>query len=314
MKRRISFNPNLIFSPGTRVVTRNALQAADAAAALPRGAVAVIVKSPADHTHAYRVRFVDGQERSLRRTEFTVLKHEQRNRIEPDENARDELDLFGCVIYRCVVGSRAYGLDNDDSDVDRRGIYLPPAEMHWSLYGVPEQLENPETEECYWELQKFLTLALKANPNVLECLYTPLIEHADPIARELLDMREAFLSKLLYQTYNGYVLSQFKKLEADLRNRGEIRWKHAMHLIRLLLSGIVALRERHIPLRVDQQREQLLAIRRGELSWEAINKWRLNLHREFDKEYGATALPQRPDYEKADALLVKARRGQVDGS
>ena len=43
-------------------------------AALPRGAVAVIVKSPADHTHAYRVRFVDGQERSLRRAEFAVFK------------------------------------------------------------------------------------------------------------------------------------------------------------------------------------------------------------------------------------------------
>ncbi len=23
------------------------------------------------------------------------------------------------------------------ADVDRRGIYLPPAELHWSLYGVP---------------------------------------------------------------------------------------------------------------------------------------------------------------------------------
>ena len=54
---------------------------------------------------------------------------------------------------------------------------------------MPEQLENDETQEAYWELQKFLTLALKANPNVLECLYTPLVEHATPLAQELLDMR-----------------------------------------------------------------------------------------------------------------------------
>ncbi len=54
------------------------------------------------------------------------------------------------VIYRCVVGSRAYGLDDSESDVDRRGIYLPPAELHWSLYGVPEQLEYNATEEVYW--------------------------------------------------------------------------------------------------------------------------------------------------------------------
>jgi hypothetical protein len=56
-------------------------------------------------------------------------------------------------------------------------------------------------------------------------------------AREMLDMRSAFLSKMVYQTYNGYVMSQFKKLQADLRNKGEVKWKHVMHLIRLLISG-----------------------------------------------------------------------------
>src|ERR1041385_7896977 len=89
-----------------------------------------------------------------------------RRPTEPDE-------LFHCVIYRCVVGSRAYGLEETGSDTDRRGIYLPPAELHWSLGGVPEQLENPAGEECYWELKKFLVLALKSNPTVLECLYSP---------------------------------------------------------------------------------------------------------------------------------------------
>ncbi len=54
--------------------------------------------------------------------------------------------------------------------VNRRVAH--PAELHWSLYGVPEQLENEETQEAYWELQKFIVLALKANPNVLECLYS----------------------------------------------------------------------------------------------------------------------------------------------
>ena len=89
---------------------------------------------------------------------------------------RPECNLFERVIYRCVIGSRAYGLEDAESDTDRRGIYLPPAELHWSLYGVPEQLENEATQEAYWEIQKFLVLALKANPNVLECLYTPLVE------------------------------------------------------------------------------------------------------------------------------------------
>ena len=86
--------------------------------------------------------------------------------MQQNTNPMAEYDLYQYVIYRCVVGSRTYGLDREESDFDRRGVYLPPAEMQWSLFGVPEQLENPETDECYWELQKFLTLALKANPNV----------------------------------------------------------------------------------------------------------------------------------------------------
>ena len=72
--------------------------------------------------------------------------------------------------------------------------------------GAPPQLQNEATQEVYWELQKFITLALKANPNVLECLYTPLVETATPLGEELLALRGNFLSKLVHQTYTHYVL------------------------------------------------------------------------------------------------------------
>jgi hypothetical protein len=210
-----------------------------------------------------------------------------------------------------VVGSRAYGLDHAESDTDRRGIYLAPAGLHWSLFGVPEQLERPESEECYWELQKFINLALRANPNVLECLYTPLVETVPPMAQERLDCRQIFLSKFVYQTYNGYVLSQFKKLEQDLRARGAIRWKHAMHLIRLLLSGITILREGFVPVRVEEYRDRLLEIRSGRSSWEAVDAWRLALHREFEAAYCETHLPEQPDYARANRFLIEARRSMA---
>jgi hypothetical protein len=227
------------------------------------------------------------------------------------EEALEAPDLYPYVIYRCIVGSRAYGLSHEASDTDYRGIYLPPAELHWSLAGVPEQLERPETEEAYWELQKFLILALKANPNILECLYTPLIELATPLAQELLAMRDCFLSKLIYQTYNGYVMGQFKKLEQDLRARGDIKWKHAMHLIRLLISGVTALQEGYILVQQDAHRDALLAIRRGEMPWEDVNAWRLELHREFDTAYETTRLPERPNYARVNAFLIEARRDMV---
>lgn len=296
---------------GTQVVTRADMRQPDGKLDLPQGSVGVVVVAPTDSEHSYRVRFADGRESAFRRTEIAVRSVEQRAGLERSESADVVEILYDHVIYRCVIGSRAYGLAGDGSDIDRRGVYLPPADLHWSLAGVPEQLERPATEECYWELQKFLTLALKANPNILECLYSPLVELATPLAEELLAMRERFLSKLVYQTYNGYVLSQFKKLEQDVRVRGEVRWKHAMHLIRLLLAGIVTLREGYVPVQVAEHREELLAIRRGELSWQEVEAWRLSLHRELDAAYAATRLPVRPDYDRANAFLLRARRSTV---
>jgi uncharacterized protein len=303
---------NLVLSVGTQVVSRVDLNTTAAGTSCLKGAVGVITQSPTDGSHAYQVRLPNGQVVSLKRHEFSIRKHFQAEGIERTPSQLAEYNLYEHVIYRCVVGSRAYGLEDDASDTDLRGIYLPPADLHWSLYGIPEQLEQNETQECYWELQKFIVLALKANPNVLECLYSPLVELTTPLAQELLELRSLFLSQLVYQTYNGYVLSQFKKLEQDLRNRDRIRWKHAMHLIRLLLSGITLLREGVVPVRVEEYRPQLLAIKHEQMVWDEVNAWRLRLHQEFDAAFTTTKLPERPDYAKANDFLICARRSRVN--
>ncbi|MBI4909281.1 MAG: nucleotidyltransferase domain-containing protein [Acidobacteria bacterium] len=282
--------PHLVIPAGTKVLTRTGER------------VGIVSHTPAAPEHAYRVRFADGGEASYHRQDLTIFKHTDAEVPGAPETA----SLRRFVIYQCIVGSRAYGLDHESSDVDRRGFYLPPADLHWSLAGVPDQIENDE--ECYWELEKFLRLALKANPNILECLYSPLVEVCTPLARELIGMREVFLSRHIHRTYNSYVLSQFKKLEQDLRNGHALRWKHVMHLIRLLLSGIVVLREGFVPLRVEGHRERLLAIRAGEIPWEEVEAWRLRLHRELDEAYEVTSLPEHPDYGRANAFLLKARR------
>jgi predicted nucleotidyltransferase len=307
----VHYHPNLIFSVGTQVVTLVDIPGAAGLVMHPRGAVGVVVKSPADLEHSYRVRFPDGFETPLKRSEVTMLARFKEGELglgESDTGHLAQSDLYQRVIYRCVIGSQAYGLADAESDVDRRGIYLPTADLHWSLYGVPEQLENHETQEAYWELQKFLVLALKANPNVLECLYTPLVEKATPLAEELLGMKTIFLSRMVYQTYNGYVMSQFKKMQADIRNKGQVKWKHVMHLIRLLLSGIGVLRDGFVPVKVDDHRDRLLAIRREEVPWDDVENWRLSLHQEFNAAFETTKLPKRPDYERANAFLISARR------
>ena len=141
-----------------------------------------------------------------------------------------------------------------------------------------------------------------------------MVQDISPAAEKLLTHKEIFLSKLVYQTYNGYALSQFKKMEQDLRTKGEIRLKHAMHLIRLLLSGIIVLKEGFVPVRVEKHRQELLAIRNGDMPWEEFNKWRLDLHQKFERIFANTSLPDRPNYEQANNLLIEARRAMVDYS
>lgn len=305
---RTHLNPDLIYSVGTQIVTKVPILGASGRMAHPSGAVGVVVQAPVDLTHSYRVRFPDGFETALRPDELVMLAHFKRGELDQPGGVLASHRLFDRVLLKVVIGSRAYGLETENSDTDYRGVYLPHAGLHWSLFGVPEQLENDATQECYWELQKFLTLALKANPNVFECLYSPLIEHATPLGRELLAMRESFLSRVAYQTFNGYVLSQFKKLQADLRNHGAVKWKHVMHLLRLLLSGICVLRNGYVPVRVEQHRDQLLAIKRGEVAWDDVEAWRKSLHHDFDAALSETKLPERPDYQRADAFLIDARR------
>jgi hypothetical protein len=157
-------------------------------------------------------------------------------------------------------------------------------------------------------LQKFLIMALKANPNILECLYSPLVEKVTPLGEELISLRERFLSQMIFQTFNGYALSQFKKIEQDIRNHGEVRWKHAMHLLRLLLTGAASLRDARVPVLVEAHRERLLTVKRGKMPWAEVDIWRKELHRDFELALGETKLPERPDYEAANRFLVKARR------
>lgn len=301
----------LIYSAGTQVVAQKDVMAVNDRIAHPAGSVGVIVRSPVDRSHAYRVKFNDGFEAPIHHHQLVRLSEFKTRQIRSDDAPLMSAGLYDRVIYRCVIGSRAYGLDDESSDTDRRGIYLPPANLHWSLYGVPEQLENDETQEVYWELQKFIVLALKANPNVLECLYSPIVEAVTPLGEELLSIRQSFLSKLVFQTYSGYVASQFKKMQTEIRNQGRVKWKHVMHLIRLLMSGTNVLRNAEVTVDVGEHRERLFQIKRGEMPFHDADQWRKNLEVEFESAFRETVLPDRPDYERANEFLIQARRAAM---
>jgi hypothetical protein len=293
---------------GTRVVLRVEVPTSDAVLAV--GSVAVVVGTSHDAARPFRVQSPNGQEAWVERDAFALLSEVKglaQAEVAAGSPLLDEKGLGRHVIYRCVVGSRAYGLDTPESDVDLRGIYQAPTALVLSLQEPPEQLEDLGTEECYWELKKFLVLALKANPNVLEVLWSPLVLHATPVAQELLAMRGKLLSRLVYATFNGYSIAQFNKMRRSMDVKGKPNWKHAMHLVRLLESGIAILETGEIDLRA-RHRAELLEIRAGVWPWERVDRWRRELHERFERALATTRLPERPDYAAANAFLVGARK------
>lgn len=110
MPSRVHHHPDLIYSAGTQVVlVRDAL--GDGGRVLhPRGAVGVVIRAPRDLEHAYRIRFPDGVEASLPPQAIMTLARFKEGEIGDAAVTAARSDLFARVIYRCVTGSRAYGL------------------------------------------------------------------------------------------------------------------------------------------------------------------------------------------------------------
>ncbi|MFI1369830.1 nucleotidyltransferase domain-containing protein [Streptomyces griseochromogenes] len=224
---------------------------------------------------------------------------------DPERLVRDH------TIYACVMGSRAFGLATEASDTDRRGVFLAPTPLFWRFEKPPTHVEGPGEERFSWELERFCELALRGNPNILECLHSPLVEHIDDTGRELLSLRGAFLSRHAYDTFTRYALGQRRKLDADVRTTGAPRWKHAMHLLRLLLSARDLLRTGELRIDVGEQREPLLAVKRGEVSWTRAEEWMASLAAETEEALRRTPLPPEPDHARVADFVFRTRRASA---
>ncbi|MFH9418791.1 nucleotidyltransferase domain-containing protein [Streptomyces rochei] len=222
--------------------------------------------------------------------------------MEPETLVRDH------TIYACVMGSRAFGLATEGSDTDRRGVFLAPTELFWRFEKPPTHVEGPAEEQFSWELERFCELALRANPNILECLHSPLVESVDDTGRELLALREAFLSRRAHETFTRYAHGQRRKLDADVRTHGAPRWKHAMHLLRLLTSARDLLRTGVLSIDVGDGREPLLAVKRGEVPWPEVRSWMARLVEEGETAPRRSPLPAEPDRRRVEDFLVRVRR------
>lgn len=163
------------------------------------------------------------------------------------------------VLLQGIVGSTAYGLANEDSDVDRLGIFAAPTRDILGLSPPPDSAVFTNPDITLHEIRKYLKLVLACNPTVTELLWLPedLYEIWTPLGGELMALRRQLMhAKGVRNAYMGYATQQFKRLESrgdgafssDLRKRTA---KHARHLARLVTQGYLLYATGLLQVRLD---------------------------------------------------------------
>ena len=125
------------------------------------------------------------------------------------------------VISKMIFGSKLYGTDNEGSDTDYKGIFLPSKEdcflgnitnaINKSSGGKGKNNSDDVDEELY-SLQYFMHLAYKGEMIVLDMLHTPEDKMctSSSIWRKLRANRSMFYSKNMHG-YLGYIRKQVSR-------------------------------------------------------------------------------------------------------
>ena len=147
-----------------------------------------------------------------------------------------EFNLRDRTILLTVAGSRAYGIETETSDLDVKGILVPPVEYYLGTKKL-EQVEDTGSiypafkndltkdqarvvhthgmEGTVFELRKFLQLAAGGNPNILDVLFCrdQDVIHATNAGWLLRGVRKKFLTKKCLHTFTVYATSQARRIE-----------------------------------------------------------------------------------------------------
>lgn len=127
---------------------------------------------------------------------------------------RNNENLGDNLILVTLGGSYAYGMNNENSDLDIRGISLN-SKSDILLGNDFEQVVNEETDTTIYSFNKMIQLLTSNNPNTIEqlgCLPEHYLYLSD-IGKELLNSRHMFLSKVCIKSFAGYSSSQLRRME-----------------------------------------------------------------------------------------------------
>ena len=212
------------------------------------------------------------------------------------------------IILEGIVGSVAYGLDNSESDIDIKGVFIYPTRDILLLHNQPQTINQTSPDIEYHEIKKFMLLAGKCNPTILELLFLNEYTQLTPEGKLLVKHRDFFLSKQVLKTYGGYALNQAKKLYKKGVKFARYK-KHARHCFRLLIQGEELLQNQTLTVKLSlENKYKLLPI--SELSSDEL----INRFEEEFKIFNSikTELPENPDWKNLDKILLKIREMNYD--
>jgi predicted nucleotidyltransferase len=120
-------------------------------------------------------------------------------------------------IFETVSGSQLYGTSTPYSDIDYRGICVPPMEILLDPFHGFEQKDSgfEEEDRTLYALGKYMKLCADGNPNIVELLFAPesCWVYSSKYWEHILENRHLFISKKVKFTFSGYAFSQLHKIE-----------------------------------------------------------------------------------------------------
>ena len=136
------------------------------------------------------------------------------------------------IILMGLGGSYAYGTNNENSDIDFRGIVLNTSS---DLLGLTkfEQYEDKNTDTVIYSFNKIVGLLLECNPNTCEILGLDRNEYLilSDLGEELLDNRKLFLSKRAAKSFGGYAGAQLRRLQNAIARDSMSQSERERHIL-----------------------------------------------------------------------------------
>jgi predicted nucleotidyltransferase len=247
--------------------------------------------------------------------------------------------------YETIMGSVAYGVSADTSDIDVYGWAIPRKDdvfphLRGEIpgFGRPakrfEQYQEHHVADpdalagrgrtydlTIFGIVKFFALATANNPNVIDALFTPAtcVLHTTRVGTLVREHRRLFLHRGAWPKFKGYAYAQLHKLavktprgkRAELVAAHGFDTKFAYHVVRLLGEVEQILAEGDIDL--QRNGEQLKAIRRGEWTEDRLRQWCAEKESHLERLYAESKLPPTPDEGRIKALLLNCLEEHYGG-